>query len=253
VRFALAEKQLAWQSRYIDIMQGEQFSPDYVALNPKAVVPTLMHDNAVIVESTVICEYLDEAFPEPPLMPADPVQRAAIRVWTKAVDEELHPACSAVTYIVSHRHTILQNGAGGHAAFLARGRTEGRAARERKWQWVQQGLKAPGAQAQLEVYAGYVEKMDHVLEGRDWLVGNRFSMADVAMAPYVNRLSMLSMDAIWTNGRLRRVENWFARIKARASFKIAFDEWMPEDLAAEMRANGRNAWPEIEAMLNLHK
>lgn len=250
-RFALAEKQLPWESRYIDIMRGEQFSADYVALNPKAVVPTLLHDNTVIVESTVICEYLDDAFPERPLMPADPVERANVRIWTKAVDEELHPACSAVTYVVSHRHTILRNGAGSHEEFLARGGAEGRAARERKWQWLQLGLEAPGAQAQLEVYVGYLKKMNRKLEGQDWLVGNRFSMADVSLAPYVNRLSILSMDAIWQHGRLSRVDDWFARIKARASFKAAFDEWMPEDLAAEMRANGRNAWPAIEAMLDL--
>jgi glutathione S-transferase len=250
-RFALAEKQLPWESRYIDIMRGEQFSADYVALNPKAVVPTLLHDNTVIVESTVICEYLDDAFPERPLMPADPVERANVRIWTKAVDEELHPACSAVTYIVSHRHTILRNGSGSHEEFLAKGSTEGRAARERKWQWVQQGLKAPGARAQVEVYAGYLAKMNRDLDGRDWLIGDRFSMADVAMAPYLNRLATLSMDSIWRNGRLQRVEDWFDRIRARASFEEAFSRWMPQALAAEMQANGRDAWPEIESMLDL--
>jgi glutathione S-transferase len=251
VRFALAEKRLDWESRYIDIMRGEQFSADYVALNPKAVVPTLVHNDSVIVESTVICEYLDEVFQASPLMPIDPVQRASVRCWTKAVDEELHPACSAVTYVVSHRHTILRNGAGNHQEFLAQGRTEGRAARERKWQWLQKGLEAPGVPAQLEIYAGYLGKMDRDLEGRDWLVGECFSMADVAMAPYVYRLAILSMDAIWRDGRLTRVNDWFTRIQARPAFTKAFDRWMPKDLAAEMRANGRKAWPEVEAMLDL--
>jgi glutathione S-transferase len=231
-------------------MRGEQFSPDYVALNPKAVVPTLVHNDAVITESTVICEYLDEVFPNPPLLPAEPVQRANIRVWTKAVDEELHPACSAVTYIVSHRHTLLRNGTGSHEEFLAAGRTEGRAARERKWQWVQQGLEAPGADAQLAVYVGYLEKMERALNRSDWLVGDRFSMADVAMAPYVNRLAVLAMDSLWSGGRMQRLDDWFARIKARPSFVAAFEAWMPEELAAEMRVNGLNAWPAIEAMLN---
>jgi hypothetical protein len=66
VRFALAEKALPWTSHYVDILRGEQFKPEYLALNPKGVVPTLVHDGAVIVESTVICEYVDEAFPEQP-------------------------------------------------------------------------------------------------------------------------------------------------------------------------------------------
>jgi glutathione S-transferase len=251
VRFALAEKGLVWESRYVDIMRGEQFAADYVALNPKAVVPTLIDGDAVITESTVICEYLDDKFPEPPLMPPDALARARARVWTKAVDEELHPACSAVTYIVSHRHTILRNGAGSYEEFLAAGSSEGRAARERKWQWVQQGIKAPGAQAQIEVYLGYLNKMEQNLKHSDWLVGDSFSMADVAMAPYVNRLAVLAMDSLWRDGRLPAVDDWFARVKARPAFFEAFEKWMPAELAAEMHANGLKTWPEIEAMLDL--
>ena len=91
VRIALAEKSLPWEGVYVDILRGDQFDPAYTKLNPKAVVPTLVHDGNVIIESTVICEYLDECFPEPPLKPADPAHRAAMRLWTKAVDEFLHP------------------------------------------------------------------------------------------------------------------------------------------------------------------
>jgi glutathione S-transferase len=85
VRFALGEKGLAWQSHYLEIHKGDQFAPDYLKLNPKAVVPTLVHDGHVIVESTVINEYLDEVFPNVPLKPKDPQARAVMRVWTKAI------------------------------------------------------------------------------------------------------------------------------------------------------------------------
>jgi glutathione S-transferase len=250
-RFALEEKGLGWESRYIDLMRGEQFSPDYVALNPKAVVPTLVHDEAVITESTVICEYLDEVFREPPLMPPGALERARVRVWTKAVDEELHPACSALTYIVSHRHRILRNGAASFEQFLAAGGTEGRAARERKWQWIQHGLEAPGAAEQLRIYTGFIEKMDRVLDGRHWLVGDSFSLADVALTPYLFRLAVLSLDSVWRNGRLRHVESWFARIRERPSFEPAFERWMPDELRAEMTANGERARSEVEAILGL--
>ncbi len=100
VRLVLAEKALPWDGVYIDILRGDQFDPAYVALNPKAVVPTLVHDGKVILELTVINEYLDETFPDPPLEPADPVHRAAMRLWTKAVDEQLHPACAELTFAV---------------------------------------------------------------------------------------------------------------------------------------------------------
>ncbi len=249
VRFALEEKQLAWRGRYVDILAGEQFAPEFVALNPKAVVPVLDHDGRVVLESTLICEYIEEVFPEHPVYPRDPYERAQVRLWTKAVDEELHPACSALTYIVSHRHAILRKGVGSFEEFLQRGGSEGRAARELKWQWIQHGLAAPGAADRLELYAAYLRKMEHALEDARWLVGNRFSMADIAMAPYVFRLASLSMERLWTHGRLPRVEAWFARIRERPAFDTALVKWMPGDVAEQMRENGRNAWPEVEAML----
>ena len=96
VRFAMAEKEMPWEGVYIDILKGEQFEPDYIKLNPKAVVPTLIHDERVILDSTVIIEYLDQLDPDSSLHPTDPVDRANARLWTKAVDEDLHPACGAI-------------------------------------------------------------------------------------------------------------------------------------------------------------
>lgn len=251
VRFVLEEKGLAWESRYVDLMAGEQFAPDYLALNPKAVVPTLVHGERVVPESTVICEYLDETFPEPRIYPGDPWRRAQVRLWAKAVDEELHPACSALTYIVSHRHTIRRRGTGSFEEFLAAGGTEGRAARERKWQWIELGFAASGAADQLAAYVGFIERMERALADGDWLVADGFSMADIAMAPYVNRLAALAMEPVWADGRLPRVEAWFERVRARPAFEPAFVRWLPLALAAEMRANGERAWPKIAALLGL--
>ncbi len=245
----MAEKRLPWTGRYVDILRGEQFRPEFLAINPKAVVPVLVHDGTIIPESTVICEYVEDAFPAHPIYPDSARERALVRLWTKAVDEELHPACSAITYIVSHRHTILRNGAGSFEEFLKGGAHEGVAARTLKWQWIQYGMAAPGAAEKIKLYDDYLHRMEQSLRGSTWLVGERFSMADIAMAPYVNRLSALAMEGLWTGGRLPRVEEWFARIAARDSFFPAFVEWMPADLAAEMRANGERSWPEVRALL----
>src|SRR3978361_375091 len=84
VRFALGEKDLKWEGHYLDILQGDQFAPEHQKLNHKAVVPTLVHDGHVIVESTVINEYVDETFPDTALKPKSPVERAEMRLWTKA-------------------------------------------------------------------------------------------------------------------------------------------------------------------------
>jgi glutathione S-transferase len=249
VRFALAEKGLEWVGHYVDILSGEQFRSEFLAVNPKGVVPVLVDDGNVITESTVICEYLEEVCPNPPLFPRAPLERARVRVWTKAVDEELHPACSAITYVVSHRHTILRNGAGDFEEFMRRGAGEGKAARELKWQWIQQGIAAPGAADKIRLYASYLRKMEHALQQSDWLVGRHFTMADVAMAPYVNRLATLAMEGMWCDGRLPRVAHWFERVRARPTFEPAFVAWMPAALAVEMRANGVKSWPEIGALL----
>lgn len=249
VRFALAEKGLEWVSHYVDILAGEQFRPDFLAINPKAVVPVLIDDGRVICESTVICEYLEDAFSAQPLYPESPFERAQARIWTKAVDEELHPACSALTYIVSHRHTILRNGAGDFQDFLKKGGNEGIAARTLKWQWIQHGLAAPGAADKIRLYDDYLRKMERSLRDSAWLVADRFCIADIAMTPYVNRLAALSMHGLWEGGRLPGVEAWFARIRARPTFGPALVDWVPAELVGEMRTNGQRSWAEIKTIL----
>jgi glutathione S-transferase len=251
VRLALAEKRLHWTGHYIDILAGEQFTPEFLAINPKAVVPVLVHNGEIIRESTVICEYAEEVFPEHPIYPSSPLERAHVRIWTKAVDEELHPACSAITYVVSHRHPILHSGIGSFEEFITKGVGEGAAARALKWQYIQEGLAAPGAADKIRLYDAYLHKMEDALEGRDWLVGNTFSMADIAMTPYVNRLATLAMEGMWMGGRLPRVERWFERVHRRPSFYSGFIEWMPKALADEMHANGVRSWPDIKTLLRI--
>lgn len=251
VRFALEEKHLPWTGHLVDILRGEQFRPDFLALNPKAVVPVLVDDGWVLAESTVICEYLEQAFPDNPIYPRSARACAAVRLWTKAVDEELHPACSAITYIASHRHTIRRNGIESFEEFMKQGSAEGAAARRMKWEWIQRGIEAPGAAERIRLYDSYMQKMDRTLASGDWLVGDCFSMADIAMAPYVSRLAALSMQGLWQNGRLPRVERWFERMKDRPAFESAVLKWIPDDLAVEMRNNGERSWSEIRSLLEI--
>jgi glutathione S-transferase len=249
VRLAMAEKQLSWTGHYVDLLAGEQFKPEFLKINPKGVVPVLIHDGRIVRESTVICEYLEEVFPDNPIYPATPHERAQVRVWTKAVDEELHPACSTITYVVSHRHAILRNGAGTFEQFLNHGSGEGHAARERKWRWIQEGLAAPGVGDQVRIYDGYLRRMEEALQQRQWLVGERLTMADIALAPYLNRLAALSMHEMWERGRHPRVADWFQRIQTRPTFKPALLDWVPDSLRIQMLEHGVKAWPEVRSLL----
>ena len=71
----------------IDLGKKEQLNPEYLAINPNGVVPTLVDDGTPIVESSVICEYLDEKYPQNPLVPHDIVDRARMRAWTHYIEE----------------------------------------------------------------------------------------------------------------------------------------------------------------------
>jgi glutathione S-transferase len=250
VRFALGEKGLAWQGHYLDILKGDQFAPDYLKLNPKAVVPTLVHDGHVIVESTVINEYLEDVFPEVPLKPNDPRARAAMRLWTKAVDEDIHPACAEVTFSSCHRHIIKRLPPKDYDAFLNSTPSQSVTPRwhARKKEIVTQGFDAPGIGEKYRLYDGYLGKMEKTLADQLWLSGNAFSLADIAMTPYVNRLDMLGMSQMWTTSR-PRVTAWFERIRTRPAFKPALLDWCPPDLTADLLMFGRQSWQSVERFL----
>jgi glutathione S-transferase len=249
-RLTLAEKGLEWQSHYVDILKGEQFDPAYMQLNPKAVVPTLVHDGEPILESTVICEYLDEAFPETALKPDNLRDRAEMRLWTKAVDETLHPMCGEITFASCHRHIVARLGPEGVAKFLAStppmSVTSGW--HERKKVIVTQGLSAPGVDRAFRLYDSFLQKMDEKLAESPWLAGATFSLADIALTPYVTRLDMMGMAEMWTATR-PHLTAWFERIKARPSYKPQLRDWCPADLTSDLATFGAQSWPEVKRML----
>src|SRR5438552_6149959 len=102
VRIALAEKGLEYRE-HLMTLRGDQFDEKYMKLNPNAVVPTLVHDGRPVIESSVILYYVDEAFPNPPLMPKDPHQRALVRQFNKLIDEYVHNSCTILTFATPFR------------------------------------------------------------------------------------------------------------------------------------------------------
>lgn len=247
VRLVLAEKGLDWTGKYLDILHGDQFEPAYLKLNPKGVVPTLVHDGAVIRESSVICEYLDEVFPDPPATPNDPTGRAEMRCWTKLVDEELHPVCTVVTFVASHRHTVLAAGRENADAFIDKAPNPGQ--RERRRAWLYQGFDAPGVAEALATYDAVLQRMEDALAARPWLAGDDFSLADIALIPYVNRLAMLGVQEMW-EGRRPRLADWFARIHSRASFQPAIYDHMPDGARTDLLHNGERSATDLLATLD---
>jgi glutathione S-transferase len=245
-RIVFAEKGLAWTGHYVDILKGEQFAPQYVKLNPKHVVPTLVHDGHVIRESTIIGEYLDETFPDPPLTPVSPLDRVTMRMWTKRLDEEIHPtAVGSVTFAISHRHAVIANGPAVVEYYINQGSP---AERERRRQRLERGLDDPEAQLALRIYDRFLADIEAQLSRTPWLAGDRFSLAEVGVIPYVNRLDMLQLSGLWTETR-PHLADWWQRVKARPSFEPAMLKYVPSALVELMRTRGTEAWPTVRAIV----
>ena len=254
VRFAMAEKGVAPdEMHYIDILKGEQFEPGYLKINPKAVVPALVHDDNIINESTVICAYVNDAFDGPTLMPEEPLARAKVRLWEKAVDEQLHPACGELTFVCCHRHIVMRLGEEKLRKFL--GSTPDQSVtstwRERKREIVRLGFQAPGIDRTVRLYDDHLSKMNEALEKNEWLAGADFSLADIGLTPYINRLDMLSMSGMWAGGRFPFVEAWFDRVKGMESFAPTLLDWCPDDLSDDLKTFGAQSWPHVKRIIGI--
>lgn len=93
VRIALNLKGLEYEARFVNLLQhgGEHHHPDYRRLNPQGLVPTLLVDDLVLTQSLAIIEYLDEAYPAPPLLPTNPGERARVRALAHVLASDTHP------------------------------------------------------------------------------------------------------------------------------------------------------------------
>jgi maleylpyruvate isomerase len=91
VRIALNLKGLAYENVFHHLRRGEQNAPEYRALNPQGLLPALETEGSVITQSLAICEYLEEKYPQPPILPSDPIERARVRAFADAIACDIHP------------------------------------------------------------------------------------------------------------------------------------------------------------------
>ena len=230
VRLCLAEKGLAYESRLVNMIKGEQHSPEYLAMNPNGVVPTLVHEGRVLYESSVIAEYLDETFPEPPIRPADPYQRAVMRNFVRWTDEKCLPKLIVFNWSIAMQPVASQWSEGELAQRLARVPSS-----ERRDAWTRVARRPYTDDEKAEAMRGLVallERMDAMLsETRSgWLVGDAFSLADIAATPFVMRISELNPEALAARAQ---VGDWWARVRARPSFAAARIEPYESSLAQD--------------------
>ncbi|MCP3984814.1 MAG: glutathione S-transferase family protein [bacterium] len=224
VRVCLAEKGLDWIPHHVDLMKLENLAPDYLKLNPKGVVPTLVHDGRVVCESTDIIEYLDEQFPQPALRPEEPGALARMRTLIQLQDDTALIAVGLQTmqrYIKRHMERLSEEKLAAYAAnhpMPERGAIHAHVGRG--GDIPQAGLDQ--AAADLENAVGSLEAA--LVEG-PWLAGDRYSLADVTWTPFVHRMTILDMSVFWEGGLRPRTEDWWERIKRRPSYAEAISKF----------------------------
>jgi glutathione S-transferase len=221
VRTALLEKSLECTFIHLDLRAGDAQKPDYLKLNPNAVVPTLVNGDQVIIESTVICEFIDDEWPDPPLKPADSFGRARVRLWTKQLDEGLHAAVGSLSFAIAFRHQWLARPKEDRTKWLAGIPQQDR--RERSQSLLELGLQSPYFAPAGKRYAKLFDDFESALERSSWQVGERFSLADIAFAPYLARLRHLGFDGLFD--RHPRAADWAHCVAQRPSVVGGIERW----------------------------
>jgi glutathione S-transferase len=229
VRISLHAKNLDFETREVALFESAQFAPEYLKMNSKGYVPTLIHDGKAIGESTIICEYLEDFFPDPPLRPSDPHERARMRQWSKAVDDGLHVGITMISFSAMFRERMKTMPDDiRERRFLNIGDPARRARFESSFE---HGVESPFVFRAIADYEIAFRDLEAALgDGDDWLAGGAFSLAEVNLAPYVARLDYLGLLDIWAADRpLMRA--WWQRVQAQPGYTQAIPDMVsPADL-----------------------
>ncbi|MPZ58701.1 MAG: hypothetical protein GEU91_19860 [Rhizobiales bacterium] len=243
-RLALAEKGVAFESKLMTL-RGDQYDPAYMKLNPNAVVPTLVHDGHVVIESTVIMHYVNDVFPGTQLMPTDPIARAKVHMTAKLMDEYVHNCCTVLTFATANRENLRQLPPEQFEADLAKSPNQSRS--EAKRQVVALGLDAPLVVDALHAHGKLLDRIENAMQHGNFIAGDSYSLADAAATPYLFRLEKLRVQQLWENRP--GVTAWYARMKARPSFKTAVEGWLtPADHDRYARFQP-DPWPRVSQIV----
>lgn len=219
VRYTLHEKELPFSEIKLDLFSGDQLRPEYLKINPNGVVPSLVHDGRTVIDSAVIIEYLNEVFPEPtPLVPQDPVDRAAMRSLMRYIDEVPTPAVRVPSYNIAflpHFREMSED------EFLALAESKP-LRKEFLLKMGRTGFPEAEMTAALDRLRRAIERMSETLRvsGGPWLMGASPTLADITMMPVAVRMADIGLGKLWQH--LPEIDRWLDGLRARAAFSKTF-------------------------------
>lgn len=217
VRFVLNAKGLPFAEVKLNLLEGDQLKPDYLKLNPNGVVPTLDHDGSIVIDSTVITEYLDEVEPQQSFTPEDPVARARMRALMHFVDEMPAASVRVPTFNLAFLPSFQKMS---REDFVAMAESKP-IRREFMMTMGQTGFPQHEMDAALARLRRSYERMDAEIEksGGPWLLGQDISLADIAVMPALVRMHDLGMPD-WQD--LPRIVTWFDNIRAQPAYQPTY-------------------------------
>jgi glutathione S-transferase len=216
VRLVLHEKGLDFVDHRLRLFAGDQLKDDYLKINPNGVVPALIHDGEVIIESSVIVEYLDEVFPETGLTPADPAGRARMRIWQRFIDEVPTPAVRYPSYNQAFARHFREMDAAEFERIAAAKPLRKHFFRK----FARTGFSQETLDEAEERVALTASRIEVSLREGKWLAGERITLADFCMLPLIDRADDLGLGRLWTDRPA--VIDWYRRMRARPSYTKAF-------------------------------
>ena len=241
-RLGLAELGLDYESRLLDLMVGDQFAPDYLKLNPNAVVPTLVDDGMVLVESSLILEYLDETYNAGKLMPRDPDLKARTKLWLLRC-LAIHGAINSLSFATVLRARQMAGKTPEELEAMLR-KMPNPILREKRRDLLENGIDSIHVEAALREMRSTLADMNTMLMQNDWISGRDYGLADIALLAYIDRLDRLAMSGLWEE-ELPEVSGWLDRSKKRDSYETAISSFVDPSASEKMYQTAVTFWPAI--------
>ena len=248
VRSQLAEKGLEWSGPNLNLRAGEQHRPEFLKLNPKGVVPVLVHDGFVVTESNIILEYVEDAFPDrKPLLASTAAQRARTRYWLQKLDSGLHLSIAILSIGVAFRDQLLMVHDTPEALEKYYAAVPDPALRAIYRGLVPDGANVPQFADALEAWMTCFREMERKLAAQPFLVGE-LSLADFGILPYACRFEHLRLEHAWA--ALPNVAAWYRRMKATQGYRIGIEQWLNPKYLALMSEKGEALLPRTTKLID---